>query len=124
MPDPQAPKRVPISPTLRKPDGLRRPSVCYAELHCCTNFSFLEGASHPDELVAQAAELGYAALAITDRASLAGVVRAYEAVKKAKETGKAELKADHRRGHRSRSTRPPCSCGRPIGRLMAGWPRC
>jgi error-prone DNA polymerase len=53
----------------------------YAELHCKTNFSFLEGASHPDELVARAAELGYHALAITDRNSLAGVVRAHAAAK-------------------------------------------
>jgi error-prone DNA polymerase len=53
----------------------------YAELHCRTNFSFLEGASHPDELVRQAAELGYPALAITDRNSLAGVVRAHVAAK-------------------------------------------
>ena len=51
----------------------------YAELHCLTNFSFLRGASHPEELVEQAAELGYAALAITDRNSLAGVVRAHVA---------------------------------------------
>ena len=49
----------------------------YAELHCRTNFSFLEGASHPDELVDQASELGYAALAVTDVNSLAGVVRAH-----------------------------------------------
>ena len=53
----------------------------YAEIHAKTNFSFLEGASHPDELVGRAAELGYAALAITDRNSLAGVVRAYAAAK-------------------------------------------
>ncbi|MHC4405175.1 MAG: PHP domain-containing protein, partial [Planctomycetota bacterium] len=53
----------------------------YAELHAKTNFSFLEGASHPDELVRQAAELGYEALAITDRNSLAGVVRAHVAAK-------------------------------------------
>ena len=53
----------------------------YAELHCRTNFSFLEAASHPEELVARAAELGYRALAITDRNSLAGVVRAYTAMK-------------------------------------------
>ena len=51
----------------------------YAELHAKTNFSFLEGASHPDELVRRAAELGYHALAITDRNSLAGVVRAHVA---------------------------------------------
>jgi error-prone DNA polymerase len=49
----------------------------YAELVCSTNFSFLTGASHPGELVARARELGYAALAITDECSLAGVVRAY-----------------------------------------------
>src|SRR5437773_5248128 len=53
----------------------------YAELHCLTNFSFLAGASHADELVARAVELGYAALAVTDRNSLAGVVRAYAAAK-------------------------------------------
>ncbi|HEY2759751.1 MAG TPA: error-prone DNA polymerase, partial [Pirellulales bacterium] len=59
----------------------RQSAIPYAELHCKTNFSFLEGASHPDELVGQAAELGYAALAITDRNSLAGVVRAHGAAK-------------------------------------------
>jgi error-prone DNA polymerase len=53
----------------------------YAELHCKTNFSFLEGASHADELVARGAELGYAAIAVTDRSSLAGVVRAHIAAK-------------------------------------------
>ncbi len=58
-----------------------RSPIGYAELRCRTNFSFLEGASHPDECVAQAAELGYAALAITDRNSLAGVVRAHTAAK-------------------------------------------
>lgn len=51
----------------------------YAELVCCSNFSFLEGASHPEELVAQAATLGYQAIAITDECSVAGVVRAYKA---------------------------------------------
>jgi error-prone DNA polymerase len=55
--------------------------VNYAELHAKTNFSFLEGASHPDELVRRAAELGYAALAVTDRNSLAGVVRAHGVAK-------------------------------------------
>ncbi|HSD62106.1 MAG TPA: PHP domain-containing protein, partial [Burkholderiales bacterium] len=54
----------------------------YAELHCVSNFSFLRGASHPEELVARAAELGYAALAITDECSLAGIVRAHVAAKK------------------------------------------
>ena len=50
----------------------------YAELHCRSNFSFLTGASQPDELVRRAQALGYAALAITDECSLAGVVRAHE----------------------------------------------
>jgi error-prone DNA polymerase len=53
----------------------------YAELHCLTNFTFLRGASHPEELVARAAALGYAALAITDECSVAGVVRAHVAAK-------------------------------------------
>ena len=57
--------------------------IMYAELHAKTNFSFLEGASHPDELVGRAAELHYAALAVTDRNSLAGVVRAHQAAKEA-----------------------------------------
>jgi error-prone DNA polymerase len=56
-------------------------SVDYAELHCLSNFTFLRGASHPEELVAQAAELGYRALAVTDECSLAGVVRAHEEAK-------------------------------------------
>ena len=56
----------------------------YAELHAISNFTFLHGASHPEELVRRAAELGYAALALTDECSLAGVVRAHRA---AKETG-------------------------------------
>ena len=54
----------------------------YAELAVTTNFSFLRGASHPKEFVQQAAELGYAAIGIADRNTLAGVVRAYEAWKK------------------------------------------
>jgi error-prone DNA polymerase len=49
----------------------------YAELHCRSNFSFLTGASHPEELVQRAFDLGYSALAITDECSLAGVVRAH-----------------------------------------------
>lgn len=49
----------------------------YTELHCASNFSFLRGASHPEELVARAHNLGYSALAITDECSLAGVVRAH-----------------------------------------------
>src|SRR4051812_49310687 len=49
----------------------------YAELHCLSNFSFLRGASHPEELVERAAALGYAAVALTDECSVAGAVRAH-----------------------------------------------
>ncbi|MFZ0236157.1 MAG: PHP domain-containing protein, partial [Xanthobacteraceae bacterium] len=50
----------------------------YAELAVTTNFSFLRGASHPQELVARADELGLTAIGIADRNSFAGVVRAYD----------------------------------------------
>ncbi|QBE64940.1 error-prone DNA polymerase [Pseudoduganella lutea] len=55
----------------------------YAELFCMTNFSFLQGASHAEELVARAIALDYTALAITDECSLAGVVRAHGEAKAA-----------------------------------------
>ena len=63
-------------------------TVRYAELVCISNFTFLSGASHPQELVARAAELGYCAIALTDECSLAGIVRAYE-----------EAQRCHQRGH-------------------------
>ncbi len=53
----------------------------YAELHCLSNFSFLRGASHPEELVERAHGQGYAALALTDECSLAGAVRAHVAAR-------------------------------------------
>ena len=84
MPNPSPfPKRRPQFGHGDKPLVVKRGSVRYAELHCKTNFSFLEGASHPDELAQRAAELGYQALAITDRNSVAGVVRAHVAAKEA-----------------------------------------
>ncbi|MFN9538020.1 MAG: error-prone DNA polymerase [Planctomycetota bacterium] len=55
----------------------------YAELHCRTNYSFLTGASHADELVERAIALGYRGLAITDENTLAGVVRAFAAARAA-----------------------------------------
>lgn len=54
----------------------------YAELHCLSNYSFLLGASHPEELVERATACGYSALAITDECSLAGVVKAHVAAKR------------------------------------------
>jgi error-prone DNA polymerase len=84
MPDPAAGKAR-AHPLKARPDPARVPDpppACrYAELHCVTNFTFQRGASHPDELVNQAVALGYRALAITDRHSLAGVVRAHVAAK-------------------------------------------
>ncbi len=53
----------------------------YAELHALSNFTFLRGASHPEELVETAAALGYEALAITDECSMSGIVRAHTAAK-------------------------------------------
>jgi len=58
-------------------------AVEYAELHTTTNFSFLRGASHAHELVGTAAKLGHRAIAVTDRNTLAGIVRAHVAAKAA-----------------------------------------
>src|SRR6266566_9043450 len=57
------------------------PGADYAELQVTSNFSFLRGASHPDELVMTAAALGHRAIAITDRNSVAGLVRAHHGAK-------------------------------------------
>ncbi|MCM5678777.1 error-prone DNA polymerase [Schlegelella sp. S2-27] len=69
---------------------MHTPLPAYAELHCLTNFSFQRGASHPGELVRRAHELGYRALAVTDECSLAGVVRAYQALLDLKEEAKEQ----------------------------------
>ena len=55
--------------------------MSYTELQVTTNFSFLRGASHPEELVEQAVAYGYTEIAITDRNTLAGIVRAHAAAK-------------------------------------------
>ena len=90
--------------------------MSYAELHAKSNFSFLEGASHPEELVERAAELDYAALAVTDRNSLAGVVRAHVA---AKEHGlKLVIGAEITPEDASAAW----SSGRPIAPPTAAWP--
>ncbi|HEX4123753.1 MAG TPA: PHP domain-containing protein, partial [Tepidisphaeraceae bacterium] len=79
MPEAPNPKHRPITPL---PTAGRTVSPWpYAELDVTSNFSFLRGASHPDELVYRAAELGYRAIAITDVNSVAGVVRAHAAAK-------------------------------------------
>jgi error-prone DNA polymerase len=63
---------------LMRPD---LPSVPYAELHCHSNFSFLDGASHPEQLAEEAARLGLQALALTDHDGFYGVVRFAEAAR-------------------------------------------
>ncbi|MBP9062791.1 MAG: PHP domain-containing protein, partial [Aquabacterium sp.] len=59
----------------------------YVELNAVSNYSFLRGGSHPEELIERALALGYRGLALTDEASLAGVVRAHLALRKAREAG-------------------------------------
>jgi error-prone DNA polymerase len=56
--------------------------MSYVELHCHSNFSFLDGASHPEALVERAASLGYRALALTDHSGLYGAVRFHEAARR------------------------------------------
>jgi error-prone DNA polymerase len=87
MPQPAWPKEALAPQPLAAPPAAGDPLPAYAELHCRSNFSFLVGASHPQELVARAAELGYAALAITDECSLAGVVRAHEEIRRQRAAG-------------------------------------
>lgn len=64
----------------------------YAELHCLSAFSFLRGASEPQELVERAITQGYEALAITDECSLAGVVRAHKQLREMREAAHHALK--------------------------------
>ncbi|SEK96222.1 error-prone DNA polymerase [Roseateles sp. YR242] len=83
----QPPPEFPVDPESAPPiddgaadaDAARLPD--YAELRCISNFSFLKGASWPEELVQRAKALGYRALALTDECSMAGMVRAHVAAK-------------------------------------------
>ncbi|MGH3822472.1 MAG: error-prone DNA polymerase [Pseudonocardiaceae bacterium] len=72
--------RDPYEPPLLPP-AQTQPCAPYAELHCHSNFSFLDGASHPEELVEEAARLGLDAIAITDHDGMYGVVRFAEAAR-------------------------------------------
>ncbi len=74
-------KRDPYEPTGTQVRQQTAETVPYAELHCHSNFSFLDGASHPEELVEEAVRLGLKALAITDHDGLYGVVRFAEAAR-------------------------------------------
>ena len=112
----------------------------YAELCITSNFTFLTGASHPEELVTRATELGLAAIAITDRNSVAGVVRAYSALKElarlrdeAQATAEAAqdgptIRSQRVTDHSSRQTVPhftgqtdaPARSAAPLPKLIAG----
>src|SRR5438094_6098917 len=85
MPEsPQEKLRLPPEP----PQETFAPSsFAYAELDVTTNFSFLRGASHPDELMLQAARLGHRAITVTDLNTLAGVVRMFDAARQIEKTG-------------------------------------
>jgi error-prone DNA polymerase len=76
-------RRLPYeAPTAeRAVEGSRRSGTPYAELHCHSNFSFLDGASSPEQLAEEAARLGLEALAVTDHDSFSGVVRFAEAAR-------------------------------------------
>ena len=99
--------------------------TAYAELAVTTNFSFLRGASHPQEMVATADALGLAAIGIADRNSFAGVVRAYdewrriEKNKREKGSGKRPSSFWSARAS-SRSMVSKCLPIRPTGPPMAG----
>ncbi|HEY6423460.1 MAG TPA: error-prone DNA polymerase [Pseudonocardiaceae bacterium] len=82
----QPPPRLPGTqiPETQIPEtqfGDAQPRTSYAELHCHSNFSFLDGASHPEELVEEAVRLGLDAIAITDHDGMYGVVRFAEAAR-------------------------------------------
>src|SRR5579864_4637999 len=73
-PNPKIKPAVTFSPAMPS-------SIGYAELQVTTNFSFLRGASHPEEMIARAAQTGCRAVAITDLNTLAGIVRGMVAAK-------------------------------------------
>jgi len=114
--------------------------TAYAELCVTSNFTFLTGASHPEELVTRAAELGLTAIAVTDRNSVAGVVRAFSALKelaRLQEDARAsvtlaqdgpKVRSQRVTGHSSRQTVPhftgdtetPVLTDMPLPKLIAG----
>lgn len=101
--------------SLRNPASYDTSRQAYAELCVTTNFTFLKGASHPEEMVIRAAELGLSAIAITDQNSLAGVVRAWSALKELKREVNDAIKI---RSHRKidSSSRQEVGNGDPIQR--------
>ena len=95
--------------------------VAYAELHCLTNFTFLRGASHPEELIKRALALGYSGLAITDECSFAGSARAHLALRELREIDAAarEFRLIHGTELRLTEARGPFGEGGPRLVLLA-----
>ena len=89
--------------------------MSYGELCTTSNFTFLKGASHPEELVTRAVELGLSAIAITDQNSLAGVVRAYAALQEIKRstTEDISIRLNQQIDHSSRQVSQGTSINRP-----------
>ena len=89
--------------------------MTYGELCTTSNFTFLKGASHPEELVTRAAELGLSAIAITDQNSLAGVVRAYAALQEIKRSATEDItiRSTKQLDHSSRQVTQGASIARP-----------
>jgi error-prone DNA polymerase len=83
-----------------------RAKIPFAELAVTTNFSFLRGGSHPEELVRQAAEMGLAAVAVTDRNTLAGVVRGYTAARILAEEARTKRAREARKKKKEREKAP------------------
>ncbi|HYP12045.1 MAG TPA: PHP domain-containing protein [Xanthobacteraceae bacterium] len=81
----------------------------YAELQVTSNFSFLRGGAHPDELVLTAAALGHQAIAITDRNSFAGIVRAHHAAKEIVRSRRKRLARTVHPHHRSGPAAANCA---------------
>ena len=145
-------RRGAASGSRSKPTAARRgapATVPYAELHCHSNFSFLDGASHPEQLADEAARLGLEALALTDHDGFYGVVRFAEAARAvglptvfgaeitltpglgddqhvALRRGRHAVPGRHRRAAR-RATRPTrtastCWCSPTARPATPGWP--
>ena len=109
-----------------KPGSARPPNMPgYAELCVTTNFTFLTGASHPEEMITRAAERGLTAIAITDRNSLAGVVRAYSALKvlRRESEDSVAIRSQHRKDSTTRQeTGNPTPIARPPVAFLQFWP--
>ena len=111
---------APPSPaSAEKGSSMIRLAPRFAELAATTNFSFLRGASHPEEMVARAAELGLAGIGIADRNTLAGVVRAHVFARENRRRS-APCASSPARGSPSSTARRTCSPIRRIAPLTAG----